>query len=272
VVGNGQNRADISVVIPAFNAAGTLPVAFQSVTDQTMLPDEIIVIDDASTDGTSDVIEDFSVNCPDIPVRVIRHDHNLGPGTGRNAGWDMASCKYIAFLDADDVWHPDKIRIQYKWMEEHPDYGLSGHACPMIRRKEELSPYPESLQKSHCISRWRLLFSNQFSTPSVMLRRSLPYRFAAGKRYAEDYLLWAQLVVDGVKAAYLHQPLAGMFKPAYGHSGLSSQLWLMEQGALVARWQLFCEGRIGFPLFVLITICSLLKYARRVIRISCNFI
>lgn len=58
---------------------------------------------------------------------------NEGPGSARNAGWDKARCQYIAFLDSDDVWHPQKLECQYRYMEEHPYVWLSCHHMKVIQ-------------------------------------------------------------------------------------------------------------------------------------------
>src|SRR5690606_29412442 len=61
-------------------------------------------------------------------IRVVPLELNGGAAAARNAGWNSATGKYVAFLDADDTWHPQKIEVQYKWMEAHPEVGLTGHA------------------------------------------------------------------------------------------------------------------------------------------------
>jgi len=99
-----------------------------------------------------------------------------------------------------------------------------------------------------------------------MLKRTLPFRFSEGGRYAEDYELWLEMALQGVMVAFICQPLAGIFKPAYGHSGLSSQLWAMEKGAHLVRWRLLRKRHVNLPAFVLASIWSLLKYVRRVLR------
>jgi len=109
----------------------------------------------------------------------------------------------------------------------------------------------------------RFLLSNQFSTPTAMLRRELPYRFQSGKHYAEDYLLWLQILLDGMPVVYFDLPLAAIHKPAYGIAGLSGHLWAMERGELATYWQLRRERRLGGVAASLLSGLSLAKYARR---------
>lgn len=94
-------RATVSVIIPAWNAASTLALALRSALDQTRQPDEIVVVDDGSTDSTADLIVTFR----DSRIRLIRQEH-AGPIVARNRAIGATSGSLIAPLDADDVWHP----------------------------------------------------------------------------------------------------------------------------------------------------------------------
>jgi glycosyltransferase involved in cell wall biosynthesis len=99
---------EYSVVIPAYNRSDLLPRAIASVLAQSRPALEIIVVDDASTDGTAAVAANF----PGAPLRVVRHDQNRGPSGSRNTGIDAARAPWIAFLDSDDEWMPDKAECQ----------------------------------------------------------------------------------------------------------------------------------------------------------------
>ena len=97
----------VSIIIPAYNRADVLPRAITSVLSQTFTDYEIIVVDDASTDETSAVARNF-----DGPVHVIRHEVNRGPAAARNTGIQATSGAYVAFLDSDDEWLPEKLARQ----------------------------------------------------------------------------------------------------------------------------------------------------------------
>lgn len=99
-------RQSISVVIPCYNAAPFLRETLDSVTAQTSPPLEVLVIDDGSTDASADIAGSYGP-----PVRVIRQE-NQGESVARNRGIDQARGEWIAFLDADDVWHPAKLQRQ----------------------------------------------------------------------------------------------------------------------------------------------------------------
>jgi glycosyltransferase involved in cell wall biosynthesis len=264
--GSGLEPAGVSVVIPAYNSAATLERAVRSVALQTLRPLEVIIVDDASTDETVAVAGQLSKEYSSVPVSIIRHEKNMGPASARNTGWGVASGRYIAFLDADDIWHPEKIRLQYEWMMEHPEYALSGHTCIEMKDGDEF-PQLQEVPRVLFPTRWQFLLSNQFSTPSVMLKRELACRFQDGKRYAEDYLLWLQIILDGEGVACIKQTLAAYLKPAFGGGGLSGKLWAMEKGELETYRRLFHEGRLNIVIWSLLSVYSLVKFLKRVVGI-----
>jgi glycosyltransferase involved in cell wall biosynthesis len=102
-VGYNLVKPAISVIIPAYNAAATLPRALDSVLAQTWRAHEIIVVDDGSTDATGEVVESYNEL-----VRYVRQD-NAGPSAARNRGVAMANSEWIAFLDADDWYYPERL-------------------------------------------------------------------------------------------------------------------------------------------------------------------
>ncbi len=107
----------VSVVIPCYNAAPFIGETIQSVLRQTRAVDEVIVVDDGSTDDSARVAESFG-----RPVRVIRQA-NRGECGARNRGIGEAKGDIIAFLDADDLWHPEKIARQLAYLDQHPEVG-----------------------------------------------------------------------------------------------------------------------------------------------------
>ena len=113
-----MHKPRISVIIPTYNSAVFLPEAVESVLSQTFLPQEVIVVDDGSTDNTEDVLEPFRRR-----IHYIRQE-NQGPAVARNRGIAEAKGDLIAFLDADDVWVPEKTEIQVKVLRENPRIGL----------------------------------------------------------------------------------------------------------------------------------------------------
>lgn len=109
-----------AVVIPAFNAARTLAEALASIFAQTLLPDEVVVVDDGSTDETAAIAAGFSPQ-----VRVVRQD-NAGPGAATTRGVGATRAPIVAFLDADDLWLPEKMAEQMAWLAADPGLHLIG--------------------------------------------------------------------------------------------------------------------------------------------------
>lgn len=109
--------SEVSVVIPAYNAAATLPTTLCSVQAQTLRDIEILVVDDGSTDETAEIAE--AAAALDTRVRVIRQE-NAGVAGARNAGVAVSTARWIAPLDADDLWHPEKLERQLRAAREAP--------------------------------------------------------------------------------------------------------------------------------------------------------
>jgi glycosyltransferase involved in cell wall biosynthesis len=104
----------VSIVTPAYNCVDIVRETVESVQTQTFADWELLVIDDASTDGTGHLLS--SLAAQDTRIRVLRHESNLGPAVARNRGIELARGRLIAFLDSDDLWYPDKLQLQTDFM------------------------------------------------------------------------------------------------------------------------------------------------------------
>ncbi len=109
----------VSVIIPTYQYAQFVGQAIESVLAQTYKDFEVIVVDDGSTDNTSEVLAGFRNQ-----ISVIHHQENRGLSAARNTGIRASKGQYVAFLDADDAWLPDKLRLQVKLLDQSPDVGL----------------------------------------------------------------------------------------------------------------------------------------------------
>lgn len=135
---------DISVVIPAYNRASLISPALDSASNQSLRPNEIIVVDDGSTDETLLTVSSWITKNPEIPVRVIRQT-NQGANAARNNGIKEARGECIAFLDSDDYWLPEKLAKQLELFGQNPNLGgvycgtrtldlVTGEKGPLIPR------------------------------------------------------------------------------------------------------------------------------------------
>ena len=251
----------VSVIIPAYNSASTIIRALQSVTAQTRAPLEIIVVDDASIDTTRDLVTTFA-SSSSIPVRVLTQTTNSGPSAARNTGWDAASGDYIAFLDADDQWHPRKIELQYPVMHNQPEVTMSCHGHH-FSSSTTWADIPNNETKAIPVSFHKFLIRNRCATPTVMLKRAITERFDSDKRFAEDYLLWMQITASHGPALRLEAQLAHCSNPGYGGSGQSGKLLKMELSEISGFVTLRKSKAIGFGTLGLVVIWSWTKFGIR---------
>jgi glycosyltransferase involved in cell wall biosynthesis len=193
-------------------------------------------------------------------------ERNGGPGITRNRGWELSSQPWLAFLDADDTWHPRKLEICWAWILDHPETTLLGHQTQQINDGTETDhiPLPEQIHGT-LISFLQMLVANQFYTRTVMVKKSLPFRFM-NRAYTEDYLLWLEIVLSREPSYVLNQPLAFSYRPEFSHGGYSGHLWTHEKRELRAWQYLFTTRKISF-FTLLIALCwSYIKYIRRVLK------
>lgn len=264
--------ADVSVIIPVYNSGKTVVRAVESIARQTLLPKEVILVDDCSPDGITRNILIMLKNeysCF-FNIHLVFLKRNGGPGDARNAGWELATGKYIAFLDSDDIWHPQKMEIQYDYMEKHEDVYFSCHHMSVIKERDIDSFYGEKAIFDEInvikINPLRYLFKHypKGGTSFVLMRNTNNLRFYPHKRYFEDYLLWLEYCFH-YQGVLLDSVLAASFKEFYGASGLSSNLWKMEKGELetykILREKKYINGYIQ----KIVSLFSLLKYIRRII-------
>jgi len=255
----------VSVVIPCYRAVGTIQRAIASIWIQTSPALEVIVVDDASGDGSVAIALSVATHYPKGWVKIEQLPKNGGVASARNHGWDMAQGEFVAFLDADDSWHPRKLELQMNFMRLHPEFALSGHDhVGLGRQARKITGSPG----------WRelylggLLWRNPFVTPSVVLRRDLPLRFRDQQRHMEDHLLWIEVAAAGHRIARLESRLAVIHSPHFGISGLSSDLKLMERAEL---WN-FCflreRGVIGPICHLTLQAWSICRFIRRLFVIS----
>lgn len=177
----------ISVVIPTYNRAHMIQKAIKSVQDQTYPVDEIIVVDDASSDDTGKVIR--SIN--DERIRYFRLDKNRGAGGARNYGVSKAQYDMIAFLDSDDTWHTDKLEKQVSLKNNNTALRLIYTAYERIYDSfKETHPDMSANNKLDGDMLSQILFENTVGTPTILMEKSLFEEvggFDEGLRSLEDW-------------------------------------------------------------------------------------
>jgi glycosyltransferase involved in cell wall biosynthesis len=130
--------AGVSAIIPTWNRRELVQRAIDSALAQTRPPEEIIVVDDGSTDGTGDALRSRYGDL--IGERIVYHrQDNAGVSAARNAGMRLARGRYFALLDSDDLWHPEKNARQLAWLDAHPDFGMV--LCDVVRVDADGTPF-----------------------------------------------------------------------------------------------------------------------------------
>jgi glycosyltransferase involved in cell wall biosynthesis len=254
-------HAGVSVVIPCWRCQNSIARAVDSVAAQTERPSEVILVDDASGDGTLERLGELAGRHRPGWIKVIALERNSGPGAARNAGWAVASSPLIAFLDADDAWFPEKLARQSEWMAAHPEAVLTGHLTTCLRDGASAPAIPAGFTARR-VSLSRMLWSNRFPTRSVMLRRDVPFRFG-DRSVSEDYLLWLELVASGAECYRLDVVMAASFRPDFDPGGWSGHLWRHERSELRALAVLRSRGGLSAWSWAAASAWSLLKFVRR---------
>lgn len=187
---------DISVVIPAYNSGAYIEETLSSVLRQTISPLEVIVIDDGSTDETSNIVDNYAQANPELRLHLI-HSKHLGPGGARNLGIERARGEWIAFLDSDDLWFPTKL-------EAVASCHQSNNACNFfchneLHRRldgtEVVLDYAADYSRNDSLTR-QLFRRNCFSTSAVVCKRSILIAaglFDSTLPNAQDYELWIRM-------------------------------------------------------------------------------
>lgn len=185
----------ISVIIPTRNRKERLQRALESAQAQRWRNIEIIVIDDASTDGTSPMMQKLSAL--DGRIRVIRNEVPQGGGGARNTGIAAARGTFVAFLDDDDEWFPDKLSLQHAMLAAHPE--ASAVSCSFILGTPGSSGRERRLQPARDLQ--QLLRGNCLGGASVCFTALARLReiggFDPGLRSGQDWDLWLKLFARG---------------------------------------------------------------------------
>jgi glycosyltransferase involved in cell wall biosynthesis len=195
-----HDQITVSVIIPAYNAAATIVRALDSVRAQSGVGAEVIVIDDASADNTVDVVKG-AIRAGEN-IRLIGMPKNGGASAARNAGIREARGRYLAFLDADDVWLPGKLAKQVAAIDADPDITL-------VTCNSQMTAANETPLKEGHVNRppaagadaWKtLLVYNFLPTPTILTRTELVRTlggFDEALAVGEDLDLWIKLAVRG---------------------------------------------------------------------------
>ena len=261
---------EISVVIPCFNSLDTLKRTLESVLSQSYLPSEIIIIDDGSEVPINSHINGWNLNF-NIPV-IILTQKNSGAPVARNLGLERSVSKYVAFIDSDDIWFPNKLKIQYDFMEAY-NLIMSGHLYIYNVDKILIKDYSVYNNKfnSIIISKMHFIFGNPFHTPTVMIRRDSFTGFDERFRCVDDYKAWLENFRPGL-CGRIELKLAAGFKPPIGYSGLTKSVNNMHFSYLSVLKSLLNESKISFLFYFFAIAIEYMKFPIRKLRVQFNIL
>ena len=212
----------ISVIVPTYNRAQQLPRALDSILCQSCSPKEIIVVDDGSTDETS------ALMTSEYPEIVFIQQQNTGVSSARNVGIKRASGDWIAFLDSDDEWLPEKLEIQMKALYENPGEKICHTNEIWIRNGKRVNPK----KKHEKFGGWifqKCLPLCCISPSSVIIHKSIFKEiglFDYSLPVCEDYDLWLRITARN-PVLYIEEPF--LIKYGGHEDQLSKKYWGMDR-------------------------------------------
>ena len=239
-----QSTPGVSVVVPAYNSASTLPTTLDSVLAQEWQDLELIVVDDGSNDETRHLLRRYEQRYPDT-VRVFSQD-NRGPAAARNGGILGGRRPFVAFLDADDAWLPQKLRYQMATFERDPDLSFcaTGYTYHDLRHPPQLAIIPKWDDAPESVLD-RLLRSNCILTSTFIARRDALMTvglFDVSLRFAEEYDLWLRIAEAGHRIGYVPEALTLYTR---GASNLTSSFYRGGNDAYIPMLKKhFTEGAL----------------------------
>ena len=194
----------VSIITPVYNSANFISITIQSVINQTYTNWEMLLVNDCSTDNSLEIIQAFADK--DERIVVINNDQNLGQVKSRNRAIDQASGRYIAMLDSDDVWHPEKLEKQIQFFKEQNcviQHSYYEHI------DESGQPLQKRVEAPHKINYFKLLESNFMGCLTVIYDTQevgKAFMPEVGKR--DDWACWLSILKKGHEAYCIPEVLA----------------------------------------------------------------
>ena len=212
-----MNEPFVSVVMPAYRCGRTICAAIESVLNQ-QLPLELIIVDDCSGENLEELLKAY---LSDPRVRLLRNECNLGAARSRNRGVAEARGEFVAFLDADDIWAPEKLRKQLELLRK-TGLVLCATARELMTPEGELTG--RIIGVKGIITYRDLLKHNSINCSSVLLKTEVAREFPMGHEDShEDYILWLQILKKYGSACAINEPLLKYRLSNTGKSGSKLQ-------------------------------------------------
>ena len=244
-----------SILLPVYNNQASLILALDSILEQIQSDDELLVIDDASTDNSAYILSCyFSIHRPNISMRLITNPINIGLAASLNILIALASKPYICRMDADDVAFPNRLDIQREMVQQYPAVDIFGGAViPFLSFSEfvNLQRYKD-VSREPCltiISSFSIAFRNKLAHPTTVIRRSIFSELLYNDFYekAQDYKLWLDCAFRSYSFGIIQVPL--LFYSAKSSSPTVKKQLMF---ALKARFSVLSISRPFFSLSLLL--------------------
>lgn len=193
----------VSIIMPAYNCEKYITQAVRSVKEQTYQNWELIIIEDCSSDRTWEIVQNFA----NENIFVYRNEKNVGVAQTRNRGVELAKTDWIAFLDSDDIWTPDKLEKQIGLLNQEKNALMFFTASAFMTESGERLKYVLHIPK--IITQKQLLKQNLISCSSVLVKKQLvqQHPFPVGILIHEDFAVWLEILKEVPFAFGLDEPL-----------------------------------------------------------------
>lgn len=251
----------VSVIIPMYNSKDTIKSAIESVLNQTYKElIEIIVVNDGSKDGCEKIVEKMIINNQTNRTIKLINKPNGGVSSARNRGIKEANGEYIAFLDSDDMWHPQKLELVFEALKDD-SIKFIGHSYTLENNFDKKF----NLEKLSKVSFTKLLLKNFAVTPSIIIKKEICEYFDETMTHTEDHELWLRITLK-TDVHYLDLPLTTLGRPTMTRGGLSANRWAMRKGELQMYKNIIRYKKSLTLLYPFLVIFSLAKHLRHIIK------
>lgn len=254
----------ISCIVPMYNSSKTIIRALESIKNQNFIGKiQIVVIDDGSSDNSLSVVENFININTDLWIDLIKKE-NGGVSTARNEGMQFAKGQYIAFLDSDDFWMPEKLQVQFDTMSANEHIDLLGCNADgnILNRYLGLKA-----DRIILLSPFKYTIKTLLITSTVFFKKSIYDTiggFDINMKYSEDMNYWLR-IMERFNCYFLNESLVVMeHNDNMKHAGgLSNKLWEMQKGELFNIRSIYKMGLLNNLQYFIALNFSFLKFLKR---------
>lgn len=211
-----MHNKEVSVLMPVYNGARFVAKTMESILNQSFGDFEFIVIDDASSDNSFDILSNYR----DSRIRLFRNDSNIGQVKTLNKGLRLCQGEFIARIDQDDIASKNRLERQTDFLLKHKEYAATGTSAFIINEFGKKIGIYDAPTDTDCF-KIEILFNNPILHPSVMIRKKALLEVGCFNEdfiFSQDYELWSRMLISGYKLTNIDEPLLFLRK----HSGSST--------------------------------------------------